>query len=143
MVTQRDGLRALQVGVARQQCVGVLPRAAAQRDPRAIDGAGQLHRRGARVELEVGGHLVVAAARGVQAAARLADQLGESALDVHVDVFQRRVQAPLAALELAGDCFQSVNDGLRVGRCDESYCRQHARVRLAGAGVVPVQPAVV
>ena len=40
-------------------------------------------------EAEIGRHLVVARARGVQAACGFTDQGLEPGLDVHVDVFQR------------------------------------------------------
>ena len=46
---------------------------------------------------EIGRHLVVARARGVQPAGRLADQLGEPALHVHVDVFERALNENLPA----------------------------------------------
>ena len=47
-------------------------------------------------QLEVGRDLVVARARGVQPARRLADQLGQAVLDMHVDVFERRILGQLA-----------------------------------------------
>ena len=47
----------------------------------------------AHPEPEVGRHLVVARARGVQPPGRRPDQLGEPALDVHMDVFQRPLEA--------------------------------------------------
>ena len=36
-------------------------------------------------------------------ASRIADQLGKPMLDMHVDVFQRRVLMELACLELGGN----------------------------------------
>ena len=54
----------------------------------------------AHPEPEVGRHLVVARARGMQPAGRRPDQLGEPALHVHVDVLERAIEAELAALHL-------------------------------------------
>src|SRR2546425_37863 len=51
-------------------------------------------------ESEVGRHLVVARARGVQPPGRGPDQLGEPALNVHMDVLERPLEAELAALDL-------------------------------------------
>ena len=51
-------------------------------------------------EPEIGRHLIVARARGMQPPRRRADQLGEAALHVHMDVFQRPLEFELAALDL-------------------------------------------
>ena len=54
----------------------------------------------ANVEAEIGRDLVVARARRVQAACGRADQFGEPALDIHVNVLERalEVEGPLADL---------------------------------------------
>ena len=57
----------------------------------------------AHPQAEIGRHLVVAAARGVQPAAGLADALGQAGLDVHVDVFQRGIEREAAGLDLVRD----------------------------------------
>ena len=54
----------------------------------------------AHPEPEIGRHLVVARTRGVQPPGRLADQFGEPALHVHVDVFQRTLERELAGRDL-------------------------------------------
>ena len=51
-------------------------------------------------EAEIGRHLVVARARGVQAACGFADQGLEPGLDVHVDVFQRGGKLEAARFDL-------------------------------------------
>ena len=58
----------------------------------------------AHPEPEVGRDLVVARARRVQAPGRLADQLPEPRLDVHVDVFERGLKLEVAALDFSRDC---------------------------------------
>jgi hypothetical protein len=142
VVRQRDRLCALQVRVTGEQRVGVLTRAAVKRQPRPVDGGGQLDGGRPRVKLEVGRHLVVAAARRVQPPPRLADDLGQPPFDVHVNVFERRVERPLATLELARDLIEAGHDGVGVGRRDETDRRQHARVGLATAHVVAQQAAI-
>ena len=57
----------------------------------------------AHPEAEIRRHLVVAAARGVQPPARLADALGEAGLDVHVDVLERRIEREAPGLDLVRD----------------------------------------
>ena len=49
---------------------------------------------------EVGRHLVVARARGVQSPGGRPDQFREPALDIHVDVFERALELELAAFDL-------------------------------------------
>ena len=57
----------------------------------------------AHVERQVGGHLVVAGAAGVELAAQRADELGQPALDRHVDVLVAGSERELVALELGRD----------------------------------------
>ena len=69
----------------------------------SVTCAGQAVDRVAHPQAEVGGDLVVAAACGVQAAAGLADAIGEAGLDVHVNVFERGVEREAAGLDLVCD----------------------------------------
>ena len=54
-------------------------------------------------ELEVGRHLVVARAPGVQATRRLADDRLQAGLDIHVNVFQRCRKREVAAFDFTTD----------------------------------------
>ena len=93
-------LRGLQMGQAGHHRAGVLQRLLGQRP---LEGG---ERRIERVDLiahpqaEIGRHLVVARARGVQPPGGGADQFGKPALHVHVDVFQRALEGELARLDL-------------------------------------------
>jgi hypothetical protein len=142
VMAQGHHLRALQVGVAGQQGLGVLTGAPAQRQPRPVDGGDQLGAGRPGVELQIGGHLVVAAASGVQAPAGLAHQLGQPGLDVHVDVLQAGGQRQLAALDLRGHGIQAASDGLGLVLGHQTHRGQHAGVGLAAAYVITQQPAV-
>ena len=142
VMAERHHLRALQVRVAGEQRGRVRARLPAERQPRAIDRRHDLDRRAPRVEAQVGRHLIVAAARGVQPPRRLADDLDEAALHVHVDVFQRRIERALAGGDLLGHLVEPVDDGLGVGRRDQLRRGQHPRVGLAAAHVVAQEPAI-
>ena len=61
-------------------------------------------------EPQVGDHLIVAAAGGVQLAADVAEPLDQRLLDVHVDVFQLGAQRKLALLQLPADLPQCLLD---------------------------------
>lgn len=52
------------------------------------------------IETEVGRDLVVARARGMQAAGGGTDQLGQAALDVHMDIFERALEREVALADL-------------------------------------------
>jgi hypothetical protein len=103
VVGEAHGLRALQVCVARQEHVHRALGAAHEHAQKLVDQAARAHARFARVQAHVGRDLIVSAAACVQARARVADALGQRRLDVHVDVFARRVPAQLATLDLAAD----------------------------------------
>ena len=87
-------------GIGSAACI------AARSDERAHH-VGDLRRqpvdRIAHPEPEIQRDLVVAAARGMQAAAGLADPFGEPRLDVHVDVLERRVEHEAPGLDLLCD----------------------------------------
>jgi hypothetical protein len=51
-------------------------------------------------EPEIGCHLIVARARGMQPPGRRPDQLGQARLDVHVNVFKLALEFELARFDL-------------------------------------------
>ena len=67
---------------------------------------------GAHPEAEIGRHLVVARAGGVQPPGRRADQLGQPRLDVEMDVFQFALEDELALGDFLFDLLQALQDGL-------------------------------
>ncbi len=100
MMAEGDRLRGLQMREARHHRAGVLERLFGERaliaGERGIDGIDGV----AHPQPEIGRYLVVARARGVQPPGGRADQLGEPALHVHVDVLQRALEGELAGLDL-------------------------------------------
>ena len=100
MMPEGHRLRRLQMGEARHHRAGVLKRLLGQRQliggERGVDGVDRI----AHPQPEIGRHLVVARARGVQAAGRRADEIGQPALDVHMNVFERALEGESAALDL-------------------------------------------
>ena len=95
-----DRLRRLQMGEARHHRRGMRQRLLRQR--LLITGERRVDRvdGGADPEPEIGCHLVVARTCGVKPAGRRPDQLGQPALDIHVDVFELALEHELAALDL-------------------------------------------
>ena len=84
-------------------------------------------------------HLIVAASRGVEFSADGADLLGQTALDVHVNIFVGWRESKLAAFDLALDRFQSAHDLPRIARGDDPLARQHFGVSDAPGDIVPIK----
>ena len=84
----------------------------------------------AHPEPEVGGDLVVARTGGVQASRRGADEIGEPALDVHVNVLESAREREFARLDFALDLVQSSGDGVGVGALDDALFGEHGDVGL-------------
>ena len=100
MMAERHRLRALQVREAghhgrgmRQRLLGERLLVVAEQTMDVVDAV-------AHPEPEVGRDLIVARARGVQPPGRRADQLGEPALDVHVNVLELALELELAGADL-------------------------------------------
>jgi serine protease Do len=82
----------------------------------------------AQPQAHIGGHLVVAAAAGVQALAGIAHQLGQARLDVQVNVFQVQLPVEGAGLDLGADLGHATLDGGQVIRPDDALGGQHVGV---------------
>ena len=88
-MAEGDRLRALQMREAGHDGVGEGLGLRGQRELQGAQLAVDLVDGVAHPEAEIGRHLVVARARRVQPPGRIADQLAQARLDVHVDVFER------------------------------------------------------
>ena len=78
----------------------------------------------------------------MQPAGRLADQLLEPALDVHVHVLERARERERAGLDLGQHPVEAGADLAGVVLGDDALSGQHGRVRLGGAHVVGRQSLV-
>ncbi len=116
MVAEGDRLRDLQVREARHDRVGVRLGEVDQRAAQRGQSGDQRVDLAAQPQADVGGHLVVARAPGVQPLAGVADQRGEPLLDVEVDVLEVARPRELAALDLAADDCHAALDRREVRR---------------------------
>jgi hypothetical protein len=91
----------------------------------------------AQVEADVGRHLVVARAAGVQAFSRVADERGQALLDVQVHVLQVERPFEPAGFDLALHGFHAALDVDQVARADDALPGQHPRMRQRAADVLP------
>ncbi len=100
VVAEGHGLRGLQMGKARHHRRGMLQGLLRQRLLIAVEGLVDGIDGRAHPQPEIGRDLVIARARGVQPPRGRPDQLGEPALHVHMDVFERPLELELAGLDL-------------------------------------------
>ena len=89
----------------------------------------------AQPQAHVGGHLVVAAAPGVQAFAGVAGELGQAGFDVEVHVFQIELPFKRARFDLAAHLGQTALDGGVVVGADDALGGQHLGVGQAAGDV--------
>jgi len=99
-VAERHRLRGLQMGEARHHGRRVFERLLGERTliagERGVDAVDRI----THPQSEIGRDLIVARARGMQPAGGRPDQLGKPALDIHVDVLERALEAEFAGLDL-------------------------------------------
>ncbi len=129
MMAERDGLRDLQVRVAGHDRVGVplgqIDERAAQRGKPIGEPVDRL----AQPEPQVGGHLVVARATGVEPLAGVADERGEPLLDVEMNVLEVARPRKIAALDFVANRFHPALDCGEIIRGQYAGRGKHSRVR--------------
>ena len=142
MMRQQHRLRPLQVGVAGDDDRLVLLGDVDQRALEGVDGGEGLDDCLHEEEAQVGRHLVVAGAGGVEAAGGVADLLRQARLDVGVDVFQAVIEDELAPIDLPLDVAQAADDALGVGVGNDAPAAEHAGVRYRRPNVLAVESGV-
>jgi hypothetical protein len=136
MVAEGHRLGRLQVGVAGHQHVGMRLGLVDQRALQVHDRGVDRVDRASEPQPEIGHHLVVAAACGVQPAGRLAHQFLEAGLHIHVDVLELGLEGEAAVGDLALDRAEPVEDRVAIGLRDDPARRQHLGMRLRAADIL-------
>ena len=142
MVPKGDGLRPLQMGVARHDRVCPAVGLLAQHADQLHQLRPQRRDRIFEIQPNVQRHLIVAAAPGVQPFARVADARGQFAFHKGVDVLGVRVNGQRAGSQIRSDRGQPVADGFAVRCRDNALLRQHCGVRHAAGNVLLCHAAV-
>ena len=135
MVPKSDRLGSLQVGKAGHDGVrfalGQVHQSGLQTGDLAQDGIDGIP----QIETDVGGHLIVTGASGVQLLAGNADALGQSCFNIHVHVFQFHRPGELAVANFLANGLQAVDDLGFFFRSKHPYLRQHGGM---GDGAIDV-----
>ena len=142
VMAEGDRLGGLQMGEARHDRRGILVGAVDQRGLQVAQHQLDLVDRVAHPQAHVERDLVVARARGVQAAAGRADDVGQPLLDVEMDVLELGRELELAALDLGLDLGEATLDGAAVLGRQDALGHQHVTVRDGACDILRVEPAV-
>ena len=142
MMAKRDGLGGLQMRKARHHGRRVLCRPRRQRQHEVLDleldGVDGV----ADKKAEIGGDLVVAAARGVQFSGGFSHDFGEAGFDVGVDVFQGFLKSEFSGFDFGGDLREAVINALDIRRVQDAGGFEHGGVGAGGGDVLAPELAV-
>ena len=143
MLRQAYGLRGLEVGAAGEDDFTVflgLVHKDGRRPDRKISPCG---RAVGHEQSKIQGHLIVAAAPGVEFFAHIAHKFRQAAFDVHVHVFQFAFPLEDAGLDFRPYGVKSGRQLIRLGGREHALSRQHTGVGLRPGDILPVEGAVV
>ncbi len=93
----------------------------------------------AQIQANIGGHLIIARASGVQLFTRDADAASQFRLDVHVHVFKAHRPGKVARDYLGANGFKAINNLLAFCVGQHADFRQHGGVRDGAVNVVMVE----
>ena len=113
-----------------------------QRELKARDLAVEVIDDAPDIQPEIGGHLIVARARGVQLARNRPDQLLEPRLHRHMDVFIFAAELEAALLDLGTDGIEPRDDGLGLLVRENAAGAEHVGMGLACADILGVEAPV-
>ena len=142
MVAKRDRLRALQMGEAGHDAIGMVGGADNQRVLKRAKACIDFINRAAHPEAEIGRHLVVAAARGVESAGDRADLLGEPRFGLHMNVFECEIIDHAVRGIIIRHRVQPSRDGGGVVGGDDADHAQHRDMRFGGSNIFAPQTLV-
>ena len=86
--------------------------------------------------------LIVAAACRMEAAARLADRLSETLLDIHVNILERRAELECPRVDLRENVTQPLFNGRAILRGDDADVREHGGMGDRTRDILAVHAAV-
>ena len=133
-----DGLRLAQVGVAGKDALDVLVCGHRERRHEGVQKTDEVIDGIARVEAQVGRHLVVAGARRVQLLAHFADAPDELVFDKGVDVLGA-LDGERAAVDVVQDAAKPFRDAGGLFGRDDVGLAEHGRMGDGGGDIGPVE----
>ena len=124
-MAEGDRLGDLQMGIARHHrgrvAFGLFDQGMLQRlelSIMPIDGV-------ANPKAKIRRDLIVARSGGMQPPRRGTNQIGQSAFDIHMNIFERVLEDKIPGLNLAQDLVEAIHDRANVGCVQDALLRQH------------------
>jgi hypothetical protein len=142
VVREVDGLRPLQMGVAGHRPIQVRGCLVCQHMHELQHALARVQGVGPHEHRQIGGHLVVARARGVHLAPHRPDDLREAPLDGHVDVLVVRANLERVLVDLLPHRLEPALDLCLVLGRDDRAAPEHPDVRKRLLDVVGGEPVV-
>ncbi|MPN48708.1 hypothetical protein SDC9_196320 [bioreactor metagenome] len=142
MVGEVNGLGPLQMGVTRHNDIGIFLGCLHKGFLEIQQQPGDVGQFLADIQMGVDRHLVVAAPRRVQFTANRTNTLGQTFLDIHMNIFQSNFKAEITGFDIGQDVFQSFDDQFGLVSGNNAAFGQHPGVGNTAGHVFPVHPAV-
>ena len=143
MVAHRDGLGALEMGVAGHHGIRVFPGLHDQGPLQAAHLFQDFINLRAAVEARIRSHLVITGAGRVQLGAGRADAAGQLALNVHVHVLQLPAPGKVSFFNVFQDVFEAGFDGVELFPVEQSCLELRPGVGNGPGNVLAEEPPVV
>jgi hypothetical protein len=140
VMSEQDRLGSLQVGVAGHDGIGIFLSHLQEGIDQVEGTADQAKQRVFHPESEIGSHLVVPAAAGVETAGDRADELAQAALDPGVDILIGDRQRKDAGLHLVPDLPEALFDRRGVFLGDDPLATEHPDMRYRAADILRREP---
>ena len=96
----------------------------------------------AQIKPNIGGNLIVARASGMEFFARIADQLDESVLNIHMHVFEFDSPLHVAVFDFPKDCAKRVFDLIFFLRREYANGGQHGGMSDGASNILSVETSV-
>ena len=142
MLGKGDGLRPLQVGIARHNRL-LMGRSLLQQHLDQIQHHGlDLSDLPPQIQPQIHRHLVVAASGRMEPFAGIPDALGQERLDIHVNVFVIGRELHLPGFDIRQQVLQALGDGRGIRLGDDAGIPQHFRMGQRPLDVLAVHPLV-
>jgi hypothetical protein len=119
VMSDRDGLSPLEMGVTRQEDILVR---LGKPDKGGLERPDTRMKEGyllAKIEAQVGGHLIIATSCRVEFGSGFTDPTGQLLFDIHVNILEINRECEFTPFNLTGDGIQSTLYGIKLGRGDE------------------------
>ena len=142
MMTEGDGLRPLQVGIAGHDSIRVGFRLIRHGRSQLLDQIGYFFDFVPQIQTDVQRHLIISAPGGVEFFPHIAYPLRQHLLNEHVDILAVRINGQRSAFQVAENLCQPVRQDFRFPGSDNPLCRQHGRMGHAARDILTVHSAV-